>query len=777
MEYATRKILNEFKPRPYQLPIVDAIENKGYKRVVAILPRRAGKDIVAWNLAIRQCVKKSCVVYYIFPTYAQAKKVIWDSVTNEGKRFLDFIPKELIISTNSQEMKIRFVNGSLLQLVGSDNVDSLVGSNPYACIFSEYAIQDPRAYQFIRPILTANDGWALFVSTPRGKNNLYELFQIALNSQDWFAYKLSVDDTKHISYSAIEKERAEGIMSEDLIQQEYFCFPGDQQVLTQYGLKDISDIKINELVYSHSGRLRAVKKLYKREYSGELIKIRTYGTYEEIGCTPEHPIRIYNQSTQTYVWKKAIDITLQDRVVFPKKLLSNIMVISYELCMILAWYISDGSCFKNGVQFTINKTKSKRVEELLNILNIEHTVYDKDYVNNVVINSVFYVDFFKSTCGVICYEKRIPFNLILGHESDFFHELMKGDGCFSVHKGREKFSFLTTSKPLAYQIQFLGNSLNLGYAAGITHRSGGSVTFPHGKTYNTRESYSIQISLTKYRDRVSWLTRAKYGIAAKIISIKSENFDGSVYNLSVQYDESYIVSGRAVHNCSFTQGVEGAYYAKYLDRMRVNNQIGPVPWEPGFKVHTAWDIGVRDSTSIIFFQTIGQTVKLIDCYENSKQGLEHYVKVIEQKPYSYGKHIGPHDIRVKEWGSGMTRVEKAKQLGINFTIAPSISIEDGIEAVRSALSKIWIDQTKCAPLIKAIENYRQEYDQKKKIYKSCALHDWSSHFSDCMRYLCISLPKTRDGLSAEDLERRYQKAMYGAQGNMPAMFRDNNSRY
>ena len=93
MEYATRKILNEFKPRPYQLPIVDAIENKGYKRVVAILPRRAGKDIVAWNLAIRQCVKKSCVVYYIFPTYAQAKKVIWDSVTNEGKRFLDFIPK------------------------------------------------------------------------------------------------------------------------------------------------------------------------------------------------------------------------------------------------------------------------------------------------------------------------------------------------------------------------------------------------------------------------------------------------------------------------------------------------------------------------------------------------------------------------------------------------------------------------------------------------------------------------------------------------------------
>lgn len=438
--------LNKFKPRPYQLPIVDAIENKEYKRVVAIMPRRAGKDIVAFNLAIRQSLKKVCVVYYIFPTYAQAKKVIWDSVTNEGERFLAFIPKQLVTSMNSQEMKIRFTNGSLLQLVGSDNIDSLMGSNPSACIFSEYALQDPRAYQFIRPILAANDGWALFISTPRGKNCLYELYEIALQSPEWFAYKLSVDDTRHIPYSVIEKERADGVMSEDLIQQEYFC--------------------------------------------------------------------------------------------------------------------------------------------------------------------------------------------------------------------------------------------------------------------------------------------------------------------------------------SFTLGVEGAYYAKYIDRMHVNNQIGMVPWESAFKVHTAWDIGVRDSTSIIFFQTIGQTIKIIDCYENSKQGLEHYIKVLEQKPYSYGKHIGPHDIKVKEWGSGMTRVEKAKHLGITFTVADSISIEDGIESVRSALSKIWIDEHRCSSLLKAMENYRQEFDSKKKIYKSRPLHDWSSHFADCLRYLCISLPKTQDGLSAEDLERRYKEALYGDQGSLPPMFRD-----
>ena len=93
---AEQIFLTKFKPRWYQLPILDAIENKGYKRVLAILPRRAGKDITAFNLAIRQCLRDICVVFYVFPTYAQAKKVIWDSITNDGQRILDFIPDSLV---------------------------------------------------------------------------------------------------------------------------------------------------------------------------------------------------------------------------------------------------------------------------------------------------------------------------------------------------------------------------------------------------------------------------------------------------------------------------------------------------------------------------------------------------------------------------------------------------------------------------------------------------------------------------------------------------------
>jgi hypothetical protein len=434
--------LNKIKLRPYQLPIQDAIENKNYRKVVAIMPRRSGKDITAFFLAIRQCIRRVCVVYYIFPTYSQGRKILWDSITNDGQRILHLIPDELIASTNSSEMKIRFTNGSLLVVVGSDNFDGLVGTNPQMCIFSEYALQDPRAYQFLRPILTGNDGIALFISTPRGKNHLWEMYNIACNSDNWFAYKLSVNETGHISLNDIEREKAEGIMSEDLIQQEYFC--------------------------------------------------------------------------------------------------------------------------------------------------------------------------------------------------------------------------------------------------------------------------------------------------------------------------------------SFELGVEGSYYAKYIDRMRLRGQIGCVPWEVGFKVHTAWDLGVRDSTCIIFFQIIGQTIRIIDYYEKNKEGLEHYINVINSKPFSYGKHFAPHDIQVREFTSGVTRIDKARQLGVNFVVADNISIMDGIEAVRSAFGKIWIDEVACKDLIKSLENYRQEFDTKKKIYKSNPLHNWASHASDAMRYLCVSLPKTRDGASPAELNKRYEDAMYGT--NKPGGF-------
>lgn len=158
----------------------------------------------------------------MLPTYSQAKKVIWDAINNDGFRILDYIPEEFIASKNSQEMKIRLVNGSLFQLIGSDNIDSLMGTNPKIVVFSEYALQDPAAWDYIRPILKVNNGVAIFISTPRGRNHFYDIFRTAQATEGWFAERLTILDTSVLTCQDVEQEKLEG-MSEELAQQEYYC--------------------------------------------------------------------------------------------------------------------------------------------------------------------------------------------------------------------------------------------------------------------------------------------------------------------------------------------------------------------------------------------------------------------------------------------------------------------------------------------------------------------------------------------------------------------------
>lgn len=484
----------------------------------------------------------------------------------------------------------------------------------------------------------------------------------------------------------------------------------------------------------------------------------------------------YDYHKQAYSWKEAQDLTNKDRLVFPKMHIGNMPMISYELCMLIAWYICDGSSFKNGIQFTVNIEKTSRVTKLLDKRSIEYKINERpeDSVNNIIVNSVQLVDFFKVNCGVKCHDKRIPFSLIARYEEDFFHELMRGDGCLSKTEKQSRYVFTTVSKHLAYQVQLLANSLSNGYAAGITKRKNGDMLFPNGKIYKCKDSYVVQIPIMGIRDRISPLIRAKRCIAAQVSSVVKVQYSGKVYNFSVQYDESYLVAGRAVHNCSFDLGVEGSYYSKFMNKMRLEGRIGIVPYETGFKVHTSWDLGVHDKTVIIFYQTVGQIVRVIDYYENSDKGLDYYAKILKSKDYLYGKHFAPHDIAVRELSTGLSRIEAAKKLGINFTVLPNLPIEDGIECVKGALSsKIWIDESNCKVLINSLESYRREYDSKRKVYHDRPLHDTHSHASDSFRYLCLSLPKTRDGLSAEELDRRYQQAMGGDRNaNMPSIFRD-----
>lgn len=453
MKIETRIKLDKFQPREYQLPICQAFESGKYKKFIIVLPRRAGKDIVCFNLLIRAALKRIGIYYYLLPNAVQARRVMFDGITSEGSRILDFIPQELIKSTNIQQMKIVLINGSIIQFVGSENYDSLRGTNPIGCVFSEYAYQHPQCYPTLRPILLANDGFCVFVSTPFGENHFYNLFQIAQqNPEEWFTYFLTVNETQHISEEQIRAEINRGEISPDMAQQEYYC--------------------------------------------------------------------------------------------------------------------------------------------------------------------------------------------------------------------------------------------------------------------------------------------------------------------------------------DFSTGAIGAYYAKYLNNMENNHQLGNIPWEPNFPVHSSWDLGMRDQSVILMFQLIANSINIIDMYVNSDVGMEHYINVLQSKPYTWGKHIGPHDLKVRDYSSGgLSRFDKASQLGIRFTLAPDMSIIDGIESVRTTLPRIYIDNVKCRQLIAALRNYRKEYDTARKVYKNQPLHDYNSHYCDSLRYLCVTLPKIRLGASPEELDRRYQEAMQGPNSSMPRFFQDDHQTY
>jgi phage terminase large subunit len=191
--------------------------------------------------------------------------------------------------------------------------------------------------------------------------------------------------------------------------------------------------------------------------------------------------------------------------------------------------------------------------------------------------------------------------------------------------------------------------------------------------------------------------------------------------------------------CSFEASVKGAIFADELRRARASKRVGRVPYDRGTLVDTFWDLGVGDATSIWFVQAVGMEVRLIDYYEFSGVGLDHYVSVIKQKNYSYGRHVAPHDIEVKELGTGRTRLETAQKLGINFEVAPKLGLEDGINAARLIFDRCYFDAANCEKGLEALMNYRRDFNTRIDEFKAVPVHDWASHGADAFRYMAVSI--------------------------------------
>jgi len=431
------RLPNNWRPRPDQMKLWSHLESGG-KRAFELAHRRWGKDDVALHWTAVASQQRVGNYWHMLPQYSQARKAIWEAVNpHTGKRRIDeAFPEAIRETTRTQEMMIKFKNGSTWQLVGSDNYNALVGSPPIGLTFSEYALADPRSWNFLRPILAENGGWALFITTPRGKNHGYSMFNYALQDKDWFAEKVTVDDTTVFAPEMLEQERRE--------------------LIAQYG--------------------------------------------------PDEGEAIFQQE----------------------------------------------------------------------------------------------------------------------------------------------------------------------------------------------------------------------------------------------------------YYCSFDGAIIGGYYSALLEQCEQEDRICNVPYDPTLPVSTSWDLGMSDATGIWFFQVHRQEVRVIDYYETTGEGLAYYAKLLQEKPYSYNQHIMPHDIRVRELGTGKSRYEIAQSLGIKpLTIAKNLPVSDGINAVRALLPRCYFDKKKCAQGIEALRNYRKEYDDVRKEYKAKPYHDWTSHGSDSFRYFAVGYREMEKPRPVSDFMARF----------------------
>lgn len=439
-----------YQPRPYQRPLWDFLESGG-KRAVCIWHRRGGKDLLSINWCALAMFRRPGLYWHCFPTYNQGRKIIWDGFTKAGKRFLDAFPKELVAHRNNNDMRIELVNGSIYQVVGTDNPDRLVGPNPFGIVFSEYSISDPRAWTLTRPILRENGGWAVFIYTPRGRNHGWELLDRAKKRPKWFWQILTVHDTER----AVMKE---------------------------------AEVKVEQVM-------------------------------RDVGL----PV----------------------------------------------------------------PARELQKEEILKAAR-----------------------------------EQVPMT-----EAD----------------------------------------------------------------------------------------------------IQEEREDGMPEEMIQQ--EFYT---------SFDAPLIGAYYGSQMAAALAQNRIGKFPWEPKLPVHTVWDLGVGDENSIWFWQEIGPEVRIIDFYTKSGEGLPHYAKILKEKPYALEKHFAPHDIEVREYGSGKTRLETARDLGIRFRVLPKAGLLDGIEAVRNLLPKCYFNEATCSHGIRALCEYSKEWDDLNKCFSAKPEHNWTSHPADAFRYLAMA---------------------------------------
>ena len=186
-------------------------------------------------------------------------------------------------------------------------------------------------------------------------------------------------------------------------------------------------------------------------------------------------------------------------------------------------------------------------------------------------------------------------------------------------------------------------------------------------------------------------------------------------------------------------GVKGSYFGDLIAQAKKDGRVGFVPHEKSMAVYTWWDLGMNDATVILFFQFVGKEIRLIDMYEMNGQDLAHYAKVLSERPYRYAAHYLPHDVEVKELGTGKSRKQVLESMmTVPIIVVPALPVVDGIQALRMIFNRLWIDDKKCERFVTAAEIYRREWVEDLQTWRDKPVHDWSSHIMDAARYMAVS---------------------------------------
>lgn len=211
--------------------------------------------------------------------------------------------------------------------------------------------------------------------------------------------------------------------------------------------------------------------------------------------------------------------------------------------------------------------------------------------------------------------------------------------------------------------------------------------------------------------------------------MKAEDYD--------QYEHIYLGKPKEI--------ADGAIYKNEFEQIKRENRICKVPHDPNLPVYTSWDLGILDPTAIWFFQIYGKEVRVIDYYEANNEPLAHYTRILDEKKqqygYSYGKHFAPHDIAARDLSSGVSREQTMADLGYRMTKGARLNVEDRIEATRQFLKNCWFDAEKCKYGIRALQNYRREFNDKLDQFKATPVHDWASHGSDAFGEGALNINK------------------------------------